>query len=76
MTSTPRQFQEDPVDRQEVSGELLCGDAEPVGRLDPGLARHEAPAVRYSAAPLRDALTPVSNLSISSWYAISGTAMA
>jgi hypothetical protein len=76
MTSNPRQFQGYVADRPEWAGNVQYGDADP-GKL-PGAdpAPHDAQRVRGSQAVSRDDLASVSNLSISSWYAISGTAMA
>lgn len=76
MTSNPHQFQGYAADRQELAGHVLRGDTDP-GHLegaDPAL--NDALQLRCSLGLARDDLATVSNLSISSWYAISGTAMA
>jgi hypothetical protein len=76
MTSNPRQFQGYVADRQEWAGNVQRGDADP-GRLQGAApAPDDAQRTRGSQSLSRDDLAGVSNLSISSWYAISGTAMA
>lgn len=76
MTSQPRQFQGYVATRQEMP--LDAPPAE-VARNDlraGATATNDAMRQRYGQATSGDVLAPVSNLSISSWYAISGTAMA
>ena len=76
MTSLPRQFQGYTSARQELAGDVLPGDAVRNDCQAFGPALHEVLQPRCSPVPSSEGLLPVSNLSISSWYAISGTAMA
>jgi hypothetical protein len=76
MTSTTRQLQGCTADRQDAPFEALYG-AGPFGDSpDFGQAANDAPPVRRATVAPGEVLAPGANLSIASWYAISGTAMA
>ena len=75
MSNTTRQFQGCTAERQDVPFGVLRGAGsfdDPQG-VDP--AANDAPMTRRTPLAAPDASAPVSNLLISSWYAISGTAM-
>ena len=76
MSNTTRQFQRCTAERQDVPFAVLRGAGsfyDPQG-VDP--AANDAPMARRSPLAAPDASVPASNLSISNWYAISGTSMA
>ena len=76
MTSTTRQLQGCTADRQDAPFEALYGAA-PLGDSQGfGQAANDAPPMRRGTVAPTEVLAPCANLSIASWYAISGTAMA
>ncbi len=76
MTSNPRQFQGSVADRQKCAVKVQSGDADPDKLHGAERAIDDAQRVRASLTLSRDDLAGVSNLSTSSCYAISSTAMA
>ena len=76
MSGNPRQFQGYVADRQEWAGNVQCADADPDNLHGADPASDGAQRVRGSQTLSRDDLAGVSDQSISSCYAISGTAMA
>lgn len=76
MTSQLRQFQGYVATRQELPLDALDGEVARNDLRAGATAINDAMRPRCGQATSGDVLAPASNLSISSWYAISGTAMA
>jgi len=76
MSSTSPQLQGSAADRQGCLAESAHSVSSPGNNSGPEPSPDTAPARQYVGREARAGMAPAAQLSIASWYAISGTAMA